>query len=240
MTAAGGWVIDAEDVGKSFGRARVLRGVSVQVAAGEGVVVLGPNGAGKSTWLRLCAGVQQPTEGVLRLFGSAARHAGVRRRIGVMAHQSFLYGDLTAGENLVFYARLYRLAEPARVARHWLARVGLGAVAATPVRVLSRGMEQRLALARALLHEPELLLLDEPWSGLDAEAAAVLSSLLAELRRGGRTVVVATHDLDRGLAIADRALILHRGRLAAETPVDGDAVATVGAMYRRVTSAVAA
>ncbi len=233
-------VIEAEGLGKAFGRARVLRAVDLRVAAGETLVLFGPNGAGKSTLLRLCAALYEPTAGVLRLFGSTTRAAPIRRRIGFVSHQSFLYPDLSAHENLAFYARLYGSTRPDADAAEWLARVGLAGTAGRPVRAFSRGMEQRLALARALLHEPDLLLLDEPWSALDAAAADVLSALLVSLRAAGRTLLVATHDFERGLAIADRGLILHEGRVAWEGTRTADEIGALPAAYRRITGAVAA
>ena len=231
-------VVAAEAIGKSFGRARVLRDLTLRVDAGETVVLFGPNGAGKSTFLRVCATLYEPTAGELTLFGTRARSAALRRRIGLVSHQSFLYPDLSALENLEFYARLYGLARPDDVASAWLERVGLTKSAGRPVRVFSRGMEQRLALARALLHDPELVLLDEPWSALNAAAADLLSGLLVGLRAEGRTILLATHDFERGLALAGRAVILHEGRVAWET---SRAVAgTVQDVYRQVTGAVAA
>jgi heme exporter protein A len=181
-----------------------------------------------------------PTAGSLTLFGERESTPAVRRRIGLVAHQSFLYPDLTARENLLFYARMFELSDAATRVDAWLQRVALAEVEARPVRLFSRGMEQRLALARALLHEPDLILLDEPWNGLDAAAADWLRGLLLDLRAEGRTVIVATHDFERGLAVATRALIVHRGRLAWEAPVTGDALAAVDASYRRITGAVAA
>ncbi|MBI3769605.1 MAG: ABC transporter ATP-binding protein [Deltaproteobacteria bacterium] len=232
-------VVEAEAIGKSFGRVRVLRDLTLRVEAGETVALFGPNGAGKSTLLRLCATLYEPTAGVLTLFGSRQRVAAIRRRIGLLSHQSFLYPDLSARENLVFYARLYGLARPEHAADAWLERVGLGASATRPVRVFSRGMEQRLALARTLLHGPELLLLDEPWSALDAAAADLLSDLLDGLRAEGRTILVATHDFARACALAERAVILHGGRVVWEASRP-DAMASVAAVYRQVTGAVAA
>ncbi len=232
-------VIEAEALGKTFGRVRVLRDLTLRVAAGEALVLFGPNGAGKSTLLRLCATLYTPTSGVLRVFGSEQPEARTRRRIGLVSHQSFLYPDLSARENLAFYARLYGLSRPADTATFWLARVGLADVGSRPVRVFSRGMEQRLALARALLHAPDLLLLDEPWSALDAAAADLLSELLGSLRAEGRTLIVATHDFERGLAVADRAVILHRGRTAWEAQ-GAEAAGSLRAAYRRITGTVAA
>ena len=233
-------VVEAESLAKAFGRVRVLRDVTLRVEAGETLVLFGPNGAGKSTLLRLCATLYAPTAGSLRLFGSTEREAGTRRRIGVVSHQSFLYPDLSARENLAFYARLYGLAQPEAVAAEWLARVGLSETGVRPVRAFSRGMEQRLALARALLHAPDLLLLDEPWSALDAAAADLLSSLLVSWHAAGRTLVVATHDFERGLAIADRAVILHHGRVVWQAARAAGELGTVYEAYRRITGAVAA
>lgn len=240
MTAIAKLVVEADAVGKSFGRTPVLRDVDLQVARGEALTIFGPNGAGKSTLLRMCATLTRPTSGRLRLFGSEATGPEVRRRIGVVAHQSFCYPDLTARENLMFFARAYGTSAPERAAMSWLDRVGLADAAHRPLRVLSRGMEQRLALARALLPTPDLLLLDEPWSGLDATAADGLTGLLATAKHEGRTVIIVTHDLDRGLAIADRACILHRGSIAWEGAVEDDARARFDAAYRRVTAPVAA
>jgi len=237
---ASGPVVRAENLGKTFGRAVVLRDVALQVAAGEVLALFGPNGAGKSTLLRLLARLMTPTSGTLMLFGETGQTSAVRRRIGLVAHQSFLYPDLNARENLLFYAGMYDLVDaPARVDA-WLERVALADVGTRPVRLFSRGMEQRLALARALLHEPDLVLLDEPWSGLDAAAADWLGALLVEQRQQGRTVIVATHDFERGLAVATRALIVHRGRLAWEAPVAADSSAAFDAAYRQITGAVAA
>ncbi len=249
MTAACDFAVEADGLSKSFGRTPVLRDVTLRVVRGEALTIFGPNGAGKSTLLRLCATLTRPTGGCLRLFGSDAIGPEVRRRIGVVSHQSFCYPDLTARENLTFFARAYGAAAPEAEAVSWLARVGLADVAHRPLRVLSRGMEQRLALARALLPTPDLVLLDEPWSGLDATAADVLTVLLATAKCEGRTVITVTHDLDRGLAIADRACILHRGQIAWEGAVQhggdgpdglGGARAALNDAYRRVTAPVAA
>jgi len=233
-----GRVVHAENLGKAFGRSVVLRDLTLSVTAGEAVVIFGPNGAGKSTLLRLLAGLTAPSTGSLRLLGTDPASADVRRRVGLVAHQSFLYPDLTARENLLFYARMYGLGDAASRAEAWLERVALVDVGDRPVRLFSRGMEQRLALARSLIHDPEVVLLDEPWSGLDAAAADWLGGLLLELRGRGRTIVLATHDFERGLAVATRVLIVHRGRIAWDAPVE--AASAVNAVYRQITGAVAA
>ena len=232
-------VVDADTIATSFGRVRVLRDLTLRVDGGDTVALFGPNGAGKSTLLRICATLYAPTAGTLTLFDSRQPSAATRRRIGLLGHQSFLYPDLSARENLVFYGRLYGLPHPEHAADAWLERVGLAANATRSVRVFSRGMEQRLALARTLLHDPELLLLDEPWSSLDAAGADLLSEILEGLRADGRTIVVETHDFERGRALAERAVILHGGRVVWEAS-PSDATASVEAAYRQVTGAVAA
>ena len=239
MSAADGVaVVAAEGVGKAFGRAVVLRDVTLRIQAGQAIAVFGPNGAGKSTMLRLFAGLMAPTGGRLRTFGVAGPDPAVRRRIGLVAHQSFLYPDLTARENLVFYARMFGLSDVEERVRVWLDRVALADAAARPVRLFSRGMEQRLALARALIHEPDLVILDEPWTGLDAASSDWLADLLRELRDRGRTIVVATHDFQRGLDLATRVLIVHRGRVAWDGAVS--TAASLEGVYRQITGAVAA
>jgi heme exporter protein A len=227
-----------EGVGKSFGRSVVLRDVTLEIGVGECVAVFGPNGAGKSTMLRLLAGLMAPTMGRLRVFGVAGADAATRRRIGLVAHQSFLYPDLSARENLIFYAKMYGLDQNADRVSTWLERVRLTEAGERPIRSFSRGMEQRLALARALLHDPEVVLLDEPWSGLDAGAADWLTDLLRDLRTRGRTIVVSTHEFQRGLDVASRVLIVHRGRIAYDDAASP--TAPVEAIYRRITGSVAA
>ena len=179
------------------------------------MALFGPNGAGKTTLLRMLATLLRPTRGDLRLFGHPANDGGrdARRRIGFLSHQSFLYPDLTPAENLEFYARMFRIAAPAARVRDLLEQVGLLGWAHRPVRTLSRGLEQRCALARALLHEPDLLLMDEPFSGLDVDAVNMLRDMLRQAHARGTTLIMTTHDLTQGFALCRRALILVRGRL---------------------------
>jgi len=189
--------------------------VSLDVPAGQFVALFGPNGAGKTTLVKVLATLLKPTEGRVMIDGLDARREtqGVRARIGLVSHASLLYEAITAQENLVFAGRLYGIPNPAERAAELLAEVGLTPVADDPVRTFSRGMKQRLSIARALVHRPALLLLDEPFTGLDQSATATLRELLATLRAEGRTVFMTTHDMEAGLELADRALILHRGRL---------------------------
>jgi heme ABC exporter ATP-binding subunit CcmA len=207
--------IVAEGLRRTFAGVTVLAGVDLVVEGGECVALLGANGAGKTTLLRVLATLLRPSAGRLRLFGedAALRPPAVRRKIGYVGHESACYVDLTARENLAFYAELYDVADAgARVAElvEW---TGLGTAVRRPVRTFSRGMLQRLALARALLHRPELLLLDEPFSGLDPQATATLEALLAELRATGHAIVLSSHDVPRAAALASRVVMLHRGRI---------------------------
>ena len=199
---------------RRFGPFRALRESQLEIPRGQSVAVFGPNGAGKTTLLRLIAGLLRPTAGVVEVFGEALPGSpALRRRIGVVTHEAFLYPDLTATENLAYYARLYGVDDPLRGAR-LLDELALGEFAERPVRAYSRGMGQRLALARAMLHRPDLLLLDEPLSGLDPAGAALAENMLARVRADGVTLVFTSHDFESGLKLADRALLIDRGRIS--------------------------
>jgi heme exporter protein A len=250
-------MIELRKLTKAFGRKTALRGINLRVPAGESLVLFGPNGAGKTTLIRILSSLSRPTSGAVFIGGLDLKtHAdGIRRHLGVVSHAPLLYDSLTAEENLRFFGRLYGVIElEARIAL-LLEQVGLTGRRHDPVRVFSRGMTQRLAIARALLHDPEILLLDEPDTGLDPQAAEMLHSLLAELsgrssgRRTGpadlpsdaskssqsgnriaRTIVTVTHNLERGLALADRAVILANGRIV----YDADASALTAAELRPI------
>ncbi|MBI3801533.1 MAG: heme ABC exporter ATP-binding protein CcmA [Deltaproteobacteria bacterium] len=208
------WVVEAENVQKTFAWVPVLQGISCRIGGGEVVGIFGPNGAGKTTFLRLLATLLKPSGGTLRLFGRAPHEPAVRRRLGFLGHDSFLYPDLTPIENLTFYGRAYGLSQVEARISTALEQIGLRDWGNTPVRTFSRGMEQRLALARTLLHEPDLLLLDEPHTGLDSLGVTTLQTTLARAKEQGKTVVLTTHDFALGLELCDRALILHHGRLS--------------------------
>lgn len=183
---------------------------------GERVALLGPNGAGKSTLLRIAATLLKPTSGRLVIAGQpAGDHPAIRSRLGVVLEPTLFYMSLTARENLALYARLYGVPEPGRRTAELLDQVGLTLFADEPVRTFSRGMRQRLALARAVMHSPDLLLLDEPYTALDQEGCALLNELLAAMARRGSAVLVVTHDLEPGgrpLPV-DRAVLLEAGRV---------------------------
>ncbi len=218
-------MIAAQALVKSYGPRRALAGVDLHVAAGECVLLVGPNGAGKTTLLRILATLVRPSSGSVRIGGLDPGRAAaqVRQRIGYLAHQTLLVDDLTVEQNLRFFARLYGLADGARRADALLERVGMRAWRNEPVRALSRGMQQRVAIVRALLHDPDVLLLDEPYSGLDESASAVLGALLDECLAAGAAVVLATHDAQQVGARGQRVVALARGRIVSDGPSVCDA-----------------
>jgi heme exporter protein A len=207
--------LTATDVGRHFGRRKALSQVSFDCQAGEIVGLLGPNGAGKSTLLAILATLLTPSTGKVSYGRYSVREAGaaLRARLGLLGHDLFLYPELTARENLLFFARLYDLPHADGVVDEGLARANLIDRADDRVSAFSRGMRQRLALERALVHKPRLLLLDEPFTGLDQASAAALVARLKELQAGGCLVIVATHDLDVAEGLLSRAIYLRNGRM---------------------------
>jgi heme exporter protein A len=209
-------VIEVRSLVKTFGLKPVLRGLNLHLEAGEFVALLGPNGAGKTTLLRILASLARPSLGEVRLAGHRlpGEAAAVRRILGVVSHQPLLYGDLTAEENLRFYARLYSLPEAKRRIDEILEMVGLDRRRRDRVREYSRGMQQRLAIGRAVLHDPLILLFDEPHTGLDQEASAMLDGVLRQVAGRGRTVLMTSHDLLRAADLASRIDVLSGGVIA--------------------------
>jgi heme exporter protein A len=207
-------VLSASGLVREFGPLRAVDGVGFSLGAGQLMTVFGPNGAGKTTLLRVLSGGLHPSEGKVRLREKELKAGDPEwhRRIGVLSHQSFLYGHLTLEENLEFFGKLFGLRDLASRIPERLEQVGLEKRAQSLARTLSRGMRQRLALARTLLHDPEFVLLDEPYTGLDAHAASVLRGVLASLKDGHRTVILVTHNISQGLELADRVAIQVRGR----------------------------
>jgi heme exporter protein A len=273
-------MIELRKLTKAFGSNYALRGVSLRVMPGESLVIFGPNGAGKSTLIRILSSLSRPTSGTVRIGGlDLASHAdGIRRHLGVVSHAPLLYDSLTAEENLRFFAGLYGMPHPEPRIAAMLAQVGLTSRRADLVRTFSRGMVQRLAIARALLHDPQVLLLDEPDTGLDPQAAEMLHDLLVAVSRGQetgdrrqatgirsqgtggreadrpgnggnapgdalphagtpaqtlsqRTLVTVTHSLERGLAIADRVVILANGQLVFESEIGNMTAADFRPLY---------
>ncbi len=202
---------------KRFGLKTVLRGVDFDVQPGEFVALLGPNGAGKTTFLRILASLSRPSLGEVNIAGYKlpGEAAQVRARLGVVTHLPLLYGDLTAEENLRFYAQMYGLINYQPRITEALEMVGLETRRRDLVRTYSRGMQQRLAIGRAVLHDPQIMLFDEPYTGLDQDASAMLDDVLKTVAAQGRTVVMTSHDLARAEALATRFDILSRGVIAA-------------------------
>ncbi|MFZ4814469.1 MAG: heme ABC exporter ATP-binding protein CcmA [Phototrophicaceae bacterium] len=230
-------LIIADQLVKRYGYQAILRQLSLQIQRGEFVALLGVNGGGKSTFLRLLAGLTRPTSGTLTVGGWAIPDeiAAVRGQIGMVGHQPMLYGTLTARENLAFFARLYPITDAAARIQARIEQVGLKRHADQPTRTFSRGMQQRLSIARALLHDPALLLFDEPYTGLDQDAAALLDALLLEAHAEGRTILMTTHELDRAARLAQRIIILQRGVVGYDSPAVGLDGLTLAAHYREVT-----
>jgi len=228
-------MIEVRGLVKSFGSKVALDGLDLDVAEGEFLTLVGPNGAGKTTLIRILATLTRPTRGSVRVAGCDLVKQGneVRRRIGLASHQTLLYGDLSAEENLRFYGRMYDVPDLEENTTALLQRVDLDHRRHDLVRTFSRGMQQRLSLARALLHDPAILLLDEPYTGLDQRAADVLREVLLALGGRSRTVLMTTHNLERGLELCDRAAILVNGRIAYQETRDSLDVANFQETYRR-------
>lgn len=207
---------------KSFGHIEAVRGIEFDLKRGEFLTVFGPNGAGKTTLIRMLASLTRPTGGSATVAGYdvTANDPLMRREIGVISHASFLYADLSAFENVRFYAKMYGVEHPADRAKEVIDEVGLLPRLHDRVRTFSRGMLQRLSIARAIVHNPSILFLDEPYTGLDQHASLKLREQLETLHTQHRTVLMTTHDFVRGLEMCDRVAIQVRGRFVLHEPVD--------------------
>ena len=222
--------IDLDRVWKFYGDYPALRDFTLRVNEGTCCALLGRNGAGKTTLLRILAGLSPFQSGTVQVFGHSPRAEQARVQFGFLGHGIGVYEDLTARENLLFFSRIARTRDS--WVDVWLERVGLGKVADVPVRQFSRGMRQRLALARTFLHAPRLLLLDEPFTSLDDSAITMLSELLVEARRGGATVLLSTHQLREALAIASHVALLENGKLRYEGARTQAMLDDPGLLYR--------
>ncbi|MDP6635026.1 MAG: ABC transporter ATP-binding protein [Phycisphaerae bacterium] len=207
----------------------ILKDINLTVPTGQTVALLGANGAGKSTLLKVLATFMLPSSGTLELFGSpvGANSNAIRSKIGIISHQPMLYRDLSAMENLIFFGRLYSISNPRARAEEMLSLVGLSNRADDAVKTLSRGMIQRVSIARALMHDPSLLLADEPFDGLDVPSANALEAFLGRLQAQGKTVVIANHDIAQTLRLTDSVFVLHRGCRVLEARADDIEVADV-------------
>jgi len=227
--------IELSGVRKSFGSQAALQGVDLSIAQGSYVAVMGPNGAGKTTMLKIMAGLSAPTKGSVRVAGIEMRRAGpaLRRQVGFVSHESMLYHDLSAWENLVFNAKLFGVTRPEEVVAAIAERLDVSKHLRKPVRALSRGTRQRVAVARALLHNPRVLLMDEPYTGLDEIAATSLSDLLVELHTPERTLIITVHEVFRALTGPERLVAIARGKIALDRSIKGDEEEITGA-YREL------
>ncbi|HUB34163.1 MAG TPA: heme ABC exporter ATP-binding protein CcmA [Bryobacteraceae bacterium] len=225
--------VSVDGVWKFYGDYPALRDIRLEAAEGACLALIGRNGAGKTTLLRTIAGFSRPGRGAIRIFGKPPRDTETRRMMGFIGHGISVYDELSALENLTLYGKLYGLEDPRRSALEWLERTGLERVKNGLVREFSRGMRQRLAVARAFLHEPSVLLLDEPFTALDDRAIAVLQRLLREGLAAGKTIVMSTHQLREALELATDVALLARGKVAFAGRCTAEMVADPGYVYSR-------
>jgi heme exporter protein A len=224
--------IAVDRVWKFYGDFAALRDISVTIEPGSCTALLGRNGAGKTTLLRIIAGLSRAAKGQVTIYGEDVRAHKARYRLGVLGHSIGIYDELSALENLRLFARLYDLKDADTAARRWLERVGLDRVATGLVREFSRGMRQRLAVARAFLHDPDVLLLDEPFTSLDDKAIAVLQTVLRNALGEGKTVLMSTHQLREALELATHVVLVNRGKMAYHGERTRDMLEDPGWLYR--------
>ncbi len=231
--------IQIQTVTKRFGPFTALNGVTAEVSSGGALCLLGPNGAGKTTLIRLIAALSRPTSGTIHVEGIdlSKQPERIRRRLGVISHQTMLYDDLTARENLRFYGDLYGVENMNHRIDRVLDNVGLAGNEHQRFRTFSRGMKQRLAIARAVLHDPSILLLDEPFTGLDTAARDTLAASILDFREEGRTIVLVTHDLTQAFALSDEFILLSRGRIVRHGKTADTTLDDLQSLYRTAVDA---
>jgi heme exporter protein A len=230
------YALESEDIRKTFGHFTALGGVTLRVRRGEFLALFGRNGAGKTTFLKIAATLVRYTYGKLRIEGIDIREQpeAARRHIGFLSHNTYLYRDLTPVENLRFFSRLYGVPDSEERIESLLDRVGLRRRATDPVRAFSRGLHQRLGIARVMLHDPSVILLDEPYTGLDANAVEILNQILDQAAAAGKTIILTTHDLEQGLRGATRSVIMDRGKIVFDGDPKDQAIREAYATYIRV------
>ncbi len=212
------FIIETRGLSKSYGNHRALTGINLQISNGDFLIVFGPNGAGKTTLIKLLATIIKPTSGEIFISGFDLKKNAedIRRRIGVVTHQTLLYSNLTVRENLEFYSRMYDVPNARERINEVVGTMGMKSRLNDRTRTLSRGMQQRISIARSLIHDPDIMLLDEPETGLDQEAMPVLWQVLKNEDRKKRTIIMATHNLERGLELGNHFIILSRGKIVHE------------------------
>jgi heme exporter protein A len=226
-------IVEVADLARSFGSRKAVAGVTFSLAPGDCLAVFGPNGAGKTTLLRLLAGLLKPSSGSARIAGIPLPGGTLARsRVGLISHHTMLYEALTARENVSFAARLYGVRDPRTLVDDSLRRMSMLERADAPVRLLSRGMQQRVSIARAMVHSPRVVLADEPYSGLDDSGARSLTTLLRELRSAGTAIIIVTHNLAEGLSLATNAAVMQRGAFVRYDRSEGIDAASYAATYR--------
>ena len=233
ISQSGPPIVEVAALTRAFASRSAVAGVSFSLGAGECLALFGPNGAGKTTLLRVLAGLLKPTSGSARISGVPLPGGSLARsRVGLISHHTMLYDALSPRENVSFAARLYGIRDPGARVDDALRRMSMLERADTPVRSLSRGMQQRVSIARAMVHSPQIVLADEPYSGLDDSGARALTSLLRELLSAGTSIIIVTHNLAEGLSLATHAAVMNRGKFARYE--DGDSIdpATYATLYR--------
>jgi heme exporter protein A len=226
------YALEIESVWKYYGDFPALRDVGLRILRGSTVALLGRNGAGKTTLLRILAGLSSASKGAVKILGADVRQESTRRRIGVLGHGISLYDELSAMENLILFGKLYGLPDPRKRAEEMLEQTGLIRVRDGLVREFSRGMRQRLAVGRAFLHQPEILLLDEPFTALDDRAIAVLQTLLRQGHDQGRTIILSTHQLREAMELATHVALVQRGQLIFSGERTQEMLDDTGFLYR--------
>lgn len=231
--------IEVSEVTRRFGRKSVLRGIDLIVREGDSLTIYGPNGAGKTTLIKVMATLLRPSAGTLKIAGLDIKEnsAEIRRRIGVVGHQTFLYDELSAYENLMFYGKMYNLPDLKKRISEMISAVGMESRLHDRVRTLSRGMQQRLSIARAIIHNPSIILLDEPETGLDQYAGEMLMEVLDSLNPKKRTIVMTTHNLERGLEMGNRVAILVKGKIVYQNLKQSLNLASLQEAYKQYTRA---
>ncbi len=233
ISSGGPAIVEVAELTRAFGARRALAGVTFSLAPGECLALFGPNGAGKTTLLRVLAGLLRPTSGSARISGvQLPGGALARSRVGLISHHTMLYEALSPRENVTFAAKLYGVPDAGARVEDSLRRMSMIERADAPVRSLSRGMQQRVSIARAMVHAPQLVLADEPYSGLDDSGARALTSLLGELRSAGTAIIVVTHNLAEGLSLATHAAVMQRGKFVRYEGVDCIDAGSYATTYR--------
>ncbi|MBI4188585.1 MAG: ABC transporter ATP-binding protein [Chloroflexi bacterium] len=232
------WAIEVQGLTKSFGHQLALTGTDLTVKPGEAIVIFGPNGAGKTTLIKVLSTIMRPTSGSVKIDGLNLKDNAeeIRCRLGVVSHQTFLYSNLTAYENLEFYSRMYNVPALRQRIQEIVAMVGMTSRLHDRVGTFSRGMQQRLSIARSLIHKPSIMLLDEPETGLDQQATTMLWEALKSEGKEKRTILLTTHNLERGLEVGERLLILAQGKITYDKPKLGLTLAELKEAYQYYTS----